>query len=283
MESFMRDLGALKIKVILAGIGLFTIIILLLATLRGILNLSPGDEFAYLFPILGALVIVTVSSIILVALAFAPLVNSAYTRIRALEDWTQFALEEDLAVVTRMSDELQHNREALEQTQREMETARQSLAARQASSAMPQDAAETPTANELNESKLANQVTARVEEIVDKMQRELADRAARIDAMYERLAEQQSQIEEHLQQVKVLRSHRAAGKSSKTPTRLIPQVRTQTGIRAMSLERVRSIRADNKIPDFTVTCHAYDIDPKSVKEHAWQLFAQWDIKSYRKV
>jgi len=251
--------------------------------LRGILNPSPSDEIAYLFPILGALVIVAVSSIVLTALAFAPLVNSTYTWIRTLEDWTQSALEEDLVVITRMSDELHHNREALEQTQREMETARQSLAAMQASRATPQVVADTPSVNESNEANLANQVTARVAEIVDKIQRELDDRAARIDTMYERLAEQQSQIEEHLQQMKVLRSHRAAGKSSKRPIRLVPQVRTQAGIRAMSLERVRSIRAKNKIPDFTVTCQVYNIDPKSVKEHARELFAKWNISSYRMV
>jgi hypothetical protein len=283
MESFMRDLGALKIKIILAGGGLFTIIMLLFATLRGILNSPPGNEFEYLFPVLGALVIVAVSSIVFIALAFAPLVNSTYKWIRALEDWTQSALEEDWAVVTRMSDELQRNRETLEQTQREMEVARQSLAALQASSAGPQDAADTPAANESNESNLADRVTARVAEIVDKIQRELDDRAARIDTMYERLAEQQSQIEEHLQQMKVLRSHRAAGRSPKAPTKPMPQVRTQAGIRAMSLERVRSIRAQNKIPDFTVTCQVYNIDPKSVKEHARELFAKWNISSYRMV
>lgn len=282
MAEFRHDLGDLKAKMIVAGIGLSTLIILLLVTLRGILKPSPGAELAYLVPILGALVIVAVSSIILIALAFAPLVNSLYERIQTLQDLSQAAIEEGLTILTQMSDESQRNRELLEHTQQELENGRQSLAAMQPSDVASQETSTHAASNEERGSSSTDQITARVAQVLERTLGEITDRVARTDALYEQLVEQQASMAERLAQITSPSSTRQS--SSKTAaTQPKPQLRIQEALRAMSLERAWSIHSHRTIPNFTSLCEKYRIDPKSVKEHAWELFAKWNILSYRQV
>jgi len=276
MEEFMHDLGELKAKIILAGGGLGIVIVILLVTLREILKPLSSDELTYLLPVLVATMIVAVSSIVFVVLAFVPLVNSLYERIRVLEDLSQIAMEDDLAIVTRTADELQHNRAALEQTQQELETMRRTLEATQTFQPVSQDDSALATLNISSPSSSNDQVAARVNEIVEKIMGEIADRIVQTDALYEQLVEQRDRLQQDT-------SRRSSTKASAKTRPSTPQLRIQQQIYFMSLARAKSIHTTNQVPDFKSARHEFHIDAKSLKQHASELFAKWNIKSYHKV
>ncbi len=281
----MNDLSELKIRTVVAGLGLGVILLIMLVVVRELYKVPPLEESAIIFPMFVILIVVALVSWFFAFLALVPVLQAANTRASLYLESLESMQDETYQIVTDLANESKQSRDALNEAYQALEVARQTIMDLQSTSATAQtnSSASTEAAGSSDASAdtpiRETDFQAQVANVVVNLLAQVAERAKTADEVWQRIVEGQAQMAQSQQNlVTLLNTQRQLTKRVPQP---IPRGDTQEIIYEISVERVTEIRQRGKVRKVEVVCNEHSFSFKQFKKHVPQLVDRWEDLAYQ--